>query len=355
MPELPPSRKISIDEGEKKVVDELLDALVVPDDEKTLMLGVAEALPERFELKRKRLESLGLVIDEECGEQNVVSIHVPDGLVLNSPIFLLEISVCAVRPHRSIRLEIGRNSDVAFVLGSPIPHVSDVTPLRSEVKVEAEQGSKSRLVIFHSYFDSFDADASFTAHLAPDSEMNVSVLTLKAGRILRIVGDVDVAENSYFCMSETSFLQGHSRKASWIHTKLHGSQSRAKLTSSDFNFDSSEAKTAFFIEVMKGASGASGSIFSNGLNFSEDARQMFLPGLVTHEDEVDLHHGASSGKWTPEQIEYLRSRGLDFNEIAKLLVDSLLGKSVYPRLTDRLKDYTRCCIDRIFRNRSIVF
>ena len=517
LPEIGQPREMSYGDDARKFVISLMDELSVPQNERPIMLGEVDELPERFRTKRERLKSLGVRISESCDGDNTLLLEVPNGIKLDFPIFLLEVSLCAIQPNRNIKIRVGEGAMASFVLGSPVPALYALSPVMSSLDVEAKTGSTVRLAMLHSYlnemelssssrikigsgatveasiltlkaghilrvegdvevaengsfrlsetslleddnlkaswvhvkltgpnaraelnssdfnFDSSETRTAFfvevmagaqNAAIQPNRNIKIrvgegamasfvlgspvpalyalspvmssldveaktgstvrlamlhsylnemelssssrikigsgatveaSILTLKAGHILRVEGDVEVAENGSFRLSETSLLEDDNLKASWVHVKLTGPNARAELNSSDFNFDSSETRTAFFVEVMAGAQNAAGSIFSSGVNFSENATQLFLPGLITHEEDVDLHHGASSGKWTAEQVEYLRTRGLSLHDIAILLVDSILSASMYPLLTDKLVEYTKRYVARIFRGRRLSF
>ena len=355
LPEIGQPQKMSYGDDARKSVISLMDELSVPQNERPIMLGEVDELPERLRTKRERLKSLGVRISDSCDGDNTLLIEVPNDIKLDFPIFLLEVSLCAIQPNRNIKIKVGEGATASFVLGSPVPALYALSPVMSSLDVEAETGSTVRLAMLHSYLNEIDSSSSFKIKIGSGAAVETSILTLKAGRILRVEGDVEVAENGAFRLSETSMLEDNNLKASWVHVKLTGPNARAELNSSDFNFDSSETRTAFFVEVMAGAQNAAGSIFSSGVNFSENATQLFLPGLITHEEDVDLHHGASSGKWTAEQVEYLRTRGLSLHDIAILLVDSILSASMYPLLTDKLVEYTKRYVARIFRGRRISF
>ncbi len=355
LPEIGHPREMSYGDDARNFVISLMDELSVSQNERSIMLGEVDELPERFRAKRERLRSLGVRISESCDGDNTLLLEVPNDIKLDFPIFLLEVSLCAIRPNRSIKIKVGKDAMASFVLGSPVPALYAINPVISKLDVEVEAASTVRLAMLHSYLNQMEFSSSSRIKIGNGATVEASILTLKAGHILRVDGDVEVAENGFFRLSETSLLEDDNLKASWVHVKLTGPNARAELSSSDFNFDSSSARTAFFVEVMAGAHGAAGSIFSSGINFSENATQLFLPGLITHEDDVDLHHGASSGKWTTEQVEYLRTRGLSLHDIAILLVDSILSASMYPLLTDRLVEYTKRYVARIFRGRRISF
>ena len=355
VPNLPEKTELPINESEIESARNILRELGVPEDEHDLMLGLADELPERFRRKRKHIQSLGVKLTEECGTLSVLKVEIPADFVMDSPIFLLELTRCVVAGDRKIIIEVGENASVSLVVGSPAPTIHSHNPVSVELSLNSASSSHTKLAILHAYHPVTHVRSNIKMKIGGEATVESSVVALHPGRMLIMEGEIDVNAGGSLRFSDTAFLQGDSQKVSWVHVRLNGLDSRAELNSADFNFDESETKTAFFIEVMAGARRAYGEIFSNGLNFSDSARQTFLPGLVTHEEDVELHHGASSGKWTPEQVEYLRSRGLFPKDIAVLLVESLLGARLYPMLPQKLIRYTRCYVERIFRDREITF
>ncbi len=353
LPKIPDDARIVLDESEIERSREILTRLNVPSDEHPLMLGTARLLPDRLLKKRESLRPMGLSIFEDETEK-LLRVEISDGTKLDFPVFLTELTIHALDPEWRIEMDIGSRAVASLIMGSPVPPIL-TAPADTGFRLRAGRNSNLRLSIIHSYHDGMMAKSTFSMEINENAHVETSILTLQPGRQTVIEGDVTVASGAHFRLSDTGFATGDGLKASWIHAKLVGESATAELNSADFNFDRSESRTAFFIEVLQGARGAVGRIFSSGLNFSESARQMFLPGLITHEEEVDLHHGASSGKWTAEQMEYLRSRGLSSRDIALLLVESLLGSRVYPMLSPRLVNYARFYIARIFENREIAF
>lgn len=75
------------------------------------------------------------------------------------------------------------------------------------------------------------------------------------------------------------------------------------------------------IYVAPGADGTDGYQSNRNLILSRQARADSIPGLEILADDVKCTHGATVGKVDPEQIFYLRSRGLSETEAKHLIVE----------------------------------
>jgi Fe-S cluster assembly protein SufD len=75
------------------------------------------------------------------------------------------------------------------------------------------------------------------------------------------------------------------------------------------------------IFVAPGANGTDGYQANRNLILSQHARADSIPGLEILADDVKCTHGATVGKVDPDQVFYLRSRGLSENEAKHLIVE----------------------------------
>jgi Fe-S cluster assembly protein SufD len=64
---------------------------------------------------------------------------------------------------------------------------------------------------------------------------------------------------------------------------------------------------------------------NNNVLLGEGARAESLPGLLIEADDLRCTHGSTIGSLDPEQMFYLRSRGLDEAEARRVLIDGFLG------------------------------
>jgi Fe-S cluster assembly protein SufD len=74
------------------------------------------------------------------------------------------------------------------------------------------------------------------------------------------------------------------------------------------------------IIARPGANGVDAYQKNNNLVLSDGARADSLPGLQIDTDDLKCSHGSTIGNLDPEQMFYLRSRGLDENEARRILI-----------------------------------
>ena len=88
--------------------------------------------------------------------------------------------------------------------------------------------------------------------------------------------------------------------------------------------DSSHSVGTGLLTICEGADGSdAGQVFRN-LLLSEKARAEAIPELEVLADDVKAAHGAASAPVDPDQIHYLASRGLNFDEASSLIIEGFL-------------------------------
>lgn len=85
--------------------------------------------------------------------------------------------------------------------------------------------------------------------------------------------------------------------------------------------DKSRSVWQGMIYVAPGAQKTDGYQSNRNLVLSKQARADSIPGLEILADDVRCTHGATVGKIDPEQVFYLRSRGIPYDEAERLIVE----------------------------------
>jgi Fe-S cluster assembly protein SufD len=101
---------------------------------------------------------------------------------------------------------------------------------------------------------------------------------------------------------------------------------RAPHTTSDLLFkgalkDRSRSVWQGMIYVAPGAQKTDGYQANRNLVLSRKARADSIPGLEIMADDVRCTHGATVGKIDPDQVYYLRSRGIPYEDAERLIVE----------------------------------
>jgi Fe-S cluster assembly protein SufD len=88
--------------------------------------------------------------------------------------------------------------------------------------------------------------------------------------------------------------------------------------------DSSRSHWQGLIRVERGVAGSDGYQANRMLILSEQARAESLPELEILSDDVRCSHGVSIGELDPEEMFYLRSRGIPDEDARRLLVEGFI-------------------------------
>jgi Fe-S cluster assembly protein SufD len=95
------------------------------------------------------------------------------------------------------------------------------------------------------------------------------------------------------------------------------------------------------IYVAPGAQKADGYQANRNLVLSKEARADSLPGLEILADDVRCSHGATVGQLEEEPIFYSMSRGIPYQDAARLIVDGffepVLQRIPFEGLRERFK------------------
>ena len=66
---------------------------------------------------------------------------------------------------------------------------------------------------------------------------------------------------------------------------------------------------------------------------TDDSKSIALPMLLCTEDDVEGNHSTASGKVDAQELFYIMSRGIAYNDAIKLIV-----KSRFNKILERVKD-----------------
>lgn len=96
------------------------------------------------------------------------------------------------------------------------------------------------------------------------------------------------------------------------------------------------------IKAMPGAIRVDAYQMNNNLILSEGARADSLPGLEIDADDLKCSHGATMGSLDPEQVYYLRTRGLTERDATDLIIagfyEEIVTRIPFPSLREQLRE-----------------
>jgi hypothetical protein len=159
----------------------------------------------------------------------------------------------------------------------------------------------------------------------------------RGGELLRWRGVVDLmATGAHADIAAVDQVAGHDQAHRHLRLRHRvGPTTSTQLFKTVLN-DHAVASFDGLVDVAKGADGANAEQLSRTLLLSPTARGDTRPQLDIHADEVKAGHGATIGQLDPDELLYLRMRGLAAPQAKTLLIDGFVRE-----VTDRLPESVR--------------
>ena len=325
----------------------LLKAMGIPEDEWDFMVGRAAEMPPRFNKLKENLIRAGLRIEEKSDEKiPYLHIYFPEGKAIKNTLFLSCLSQCAIQPHKKIVIEFSENSSGTVVIGSPIPKLFSTNFAQSDIEIKLGNSAKGEIALLFSYDVDTISRSNVNTILENGSSLTISGVIFDPGIDLGIHWNFELHDNSTLLFDEVGFvMNSQNYRGSWSDIVVKGKKVRSQINSADFAFAEGESRAVYVARILHGGKGAEVEINSYSMDFSKGAKKMFLPGFYTVEDEVVLQHSAGSAQFSRERIEYMLGRGLSRSDISKLIIETVLEKTVYNKLpaefVEEMSNYTR--------------
>ncbi len=100
------------------------------------------------------------------------------------------------------------------------------------------------------------------------------------------------------------------------------------------------------IEVARAAQKTDGYQMNQALLLSPDAEMDIKPELEIFADDVKCSHGATIGALDPEQIFYLRSRGIPEAQARSMLIRAFLTEALEPVTNEAAREMFEAAIEK---------
>lgn len=110
--------------------------------------------------------------------------------------------------------------------------------------------------------------------------------------------------------------------------RQRGRNTRADIVTTGILADAARKTMRETIDLVHGAKFAEGSEIETVLVTGDDVVNKTLPVILCDEEDVAGNHGASIGAISPEQLDFVRSRGLSEEEAERLFARALFDDAV---------------------------
>ncbi|MBF0911898.1 MAG: SufD family Fe-S cluster assembly protein [Atopobiaceae bacterium] len=110
--------------------------------------------------------------------------------------------------------------------------------------------------------------------------------------------------------------------------RMRGTSTRAQVTESGVLNEAAKKTLRATIDLIRGAKDAQGNEVETVMILGDDVVNKTMPVILCDEDDVAGNHGATIGSVSPEQIDYLATRGLSRHDAEQLFVRALFEDAI---------------------------
>ncbi|GIV95670.1 MAG: Fe-S cluster assembly protein SufD [Herpetosiphonaceae bacterium] len=304
--------------------------------EGVIVRDMQSALRERPDLMD---DALGVSLDARPNKftalhgalwQDGVFVYVPKNVVVEEPIrivYRLPEAGAAIFPHTLVVAE--PNSSVTVVEEFVSDDLSDPALCIPAADIIVNDNAEVRFLSVQSFGrNAFHIGSQFVSMRGKDSRIWWLTAAL-GGRVQHLEMEI--------------YLGGNGSHADWLGVNYANEQQNLVYapiirhvglhTEGSVNFRSvvdDEGYAVFdgLIKIEKGAQGTNSDLRDNALHLGPKARSDSIPGLEIDANDVKAGHGSTSGPIDPEQVFYLRSRGLPEAEALRMVVMGFISEVV---------------------------
>ncbi|HEY57171.1 MAG TPA: Fe-S cluster assembly protein SufD [Anaerolineae bacterium] len=293
-----------------------------------LFVDLATAEQKHTELL---MQVLGRVVRPEEGKfaalaaalaRNGVFVYVPKGVEVTAPLHTLVWGPGARMAYIDhVVIWVDEGASLTYVHESASPTEDEPAFHAGIVEIVVADGASLRFVELQSWGEHMWHFTHERARVGRDASLDW-VFGALGSHLTKNFTDVDlVAPGATARVSGFYFTDG-------VQHLDHDTQQNhlAPYTTSDLLYkgalkDRSRSVWQGMIYVAPGAVGTDGYQANRNLILSPHARADSIPGLEIKADDVRCTHGATVGKVDPEEMFYLRSRGIPEEEALRLIVE----------------------------------
>ncbi|NMW85550.1 SufD family Fe-S cluster assembly protein [Peptoniphilus sp. AGMB00490] len=208
----------------------------------------------------------------------------------------------------------------------------------SVIKVLAKENSQVEVFVIARDDDKSLVLESIGIYTEDDAKVSVHQYELGASKLYtnykaELIGErsSSVVDSIYFGQKEEYLNMNYDM----IH--------RGKKTESDILVNGALKDKSFKnfksnLQFIEGAKGAVGSEEEYSILLDDTVNSISVPLMLAHEDDVVGNHASSAGKLDMNQVFYLMSRGISYDEAEALIVESKFSRAIDALADEKLKE-----------------
>ena len=261
-------------------------------------------------------------------------VRVPDNMVVEQPIVVRVNAEDGAAVVASIGIVAGAHSSVKLRV-SVDGAKNGVGVAGSSIRVIAADGAHVDIDAVQTLTGDYKHLDNIGAYLDDDARITISQTVLGAAESYTGVA-VDLAGDASDCKVDTRYLGHDSRIIDFNYVmRQRGRNPTCEHAANGVLMDTSSTTLRGTIDLVHGCAGSVGNEQETVLLVNEGVKNKTVPILLCDEDDVQGSHGATIGHVNPEQLHYLRSRGLSTE-----LSEALFATAAFDYAANRAYDAT---------------
>jgi Fe-S cluster assembly protein SufD len=250
-----------------------------------------------------------------------IFLHVPKGVRLHQPLHAsIWSSTPGMRAER-VLVNIDEGAEAALYYECTSPERKDPAARIQIIEVSVRQDALLKLFTAQTWAKNILSLSHEKARVEKSGQLEWGFAYLGA-RSSKTVAGVDLLEQGASARWSGFTFLDESQQVNVSSWQNH----LARETTSDFLYkgaltDSSRSHWRGMVHVAPNSMGADGYQANRILMLSDRAKSESIPGLEILADDVHCSHGVSIGEMDPEEIFYLRSRGISLHDSERLLLN----------------------------------
>ncbi len=284
--------------------------------------SLLEAAQRGSQIVRSALHDTNLFAEDKFAQlavarwQNGAFVHIPAGIKVNKPLRLGAFSSGGEEYLRHL-IVLDEGAEAVIVQ----EYASGDAPLFVSDLVELKLGKNAKLhwVILQRYGEETQAVWRQRIELASGADLQITPVHL-GGKRLQMRQEVKLGEEANLELAGAAQGNKSQHFDFWLDVDHEKPKSKSQMDLCFVMGGNSRAVFNGLIQIRKQASDCAATQKSRSLLLSPKATVHAIPKLIIQTDAVKCSHGASISSVNPEQVHYLRSRGIPPVEAERMIV-----------------------------------
>jgi Fe-S cluster assembly scaffold protein SufB len=187
--------------------------------------------------------------------------------------------------------------------------------------IRVEEGAKLEYFVYQNQALNHEFVLRHFVDLAPSAKANMRFFHKGSQRGQHRVA-ARIAKDAEFLLEGATHLEASQHIDVWAEMQHEGATSLSQTTVWNVLLDQSSAVFNGMIRILKNCPQTKAYQSNKTLLLSEKARVSTIPKLEISTDDVKCSHGASVSTLDPDQLFYLRSRGISRESAQDMLVEA---------------------------------